>query len=138
MMSDFIGGNKGITQEEINELIPRALAIAGNIDAKREAGEWGFYQLPYDMEAADKVLQMASLFQGKCDDFVVLGIGGSALGGIALFRSLCHPLHNLLSKSDRGGTPRVFFLDNIDPCTFKSVLDLLHLEGAVFLSLIHI
>ncbi len=132
MMSDFLGGNKGITRGEIDELIPGASSIAGNIDAKREAGEWGFYQLPYDIEAVDEVLQMAGSFQGKCDDFVVLGIGGSALGGIALFRALCHPLHNLVSKSDRGGTPRVFFLDNVDPTTFSSVLDFINLERTVF------
>ena len=74
MMSDFVGGNKGITQGEIDELIPRALAIAGNIEAKRKDGEWGFYQLPYDLEAANTVLEMDSSFQGKCDDFVILGI----------------------------------------------------------------
>ena len=132
MMSDFVGGNRGITRGEIDELIPRALAIAGNIEAKRKGGEWGFYQLPYDLEAAKTVLQMAGSFQGKCDDFVVLGIGGSALGGIALFHALCHPLHNLVSKSDRGGTPRVFFLDNVDPTTFSSVLDFINMERTIF------
>jgi len=132
VMSDFVGENRGIVQGEVDELIPKALAIAGSIEAKREAGEWGFCQLPYDMEAADRVLQMSSFLQGKCDDFVVLGIGGSALGGIALFRALCHPLYNLLPRSNRGRTPRVFFLDNIDPGTFKSVLDLIHLERTVF------
>ena len=131
-MSDFVGDNRGITQREIDELIPRALEIAGNIEAERKAGELGFYQLPYDLAAVDKVLQMARSLQGKCDDFVVLGIGGSALGGVALFRSLCHPLHNLLSRSDRGGMPRVFFLDNIDPRTFKSALDFIHLERTIF------
>ncbi len=132
MISDFVGGKRGISPAEIDELVPRVLEIASNIEANRKAGELGFYQLPYDLVAADKVLQMAGLFQEKCDDFVVLGIGGSALGGIALFHSLCHPFHNLLSKSDRGGRPRVFFLDNIDPRTFKSALDLVHLERAVF------
>jgi len=132
MMSDFIGADKGITREEIDELIPRALEIAANIKNKRETGEWGFYQMPYDIKTADKVRQMASLFKDKCDDFVVLGIGGSALGGIALFHALCHPLHNLVSKSDRGGAPRVFFLDNVDPATFSSVLDFVNLERTVF------
>lgn len=132
MMSDFVGENRGITQREIDELIPRGLEIAGNIEAKRKAGELGFYQLPYNLEAADTVLQMASLLWEKCDDFVVLGIGGSALGGIALIRALCHPLYNLLPKSARGGTPRVFFLDNIDPRTFKSVLDFINLKKTIF------
>jgi len=132
MMSDFIGGNRGIAEREIDELIPSTSGIADNIEAKRKTGEPGFYQLPYDLETVDTVLQMTSFLQQKCDDFVVLGIGGSALGGVALFRSLCHPLHNLLPRSNRGGTPRVFFLDNIDPGTFKSVLDLIHLERTVF------
>ncbi len=132
MMSDFVGQNRGITQGEIDELIPRALEIASNIKAKRKVGELGFYQLPYDLEAADTVLQMASSVRGKCDNFVVLGIGGSALGGIAVFHSLCHPLHNLLPNADRGGTPRVFFLDNIDPRTFHGVLDLIQMERTVF------
>ena len=132
MMSDFVGGNIGISQGEIDELIPRALAIADSIEAKRKAGELGFYQLPYDLEAVDTVLQMASRLQGKCNDFIVLGIGGSALGSSALFRSLCHPLHNLLSKPNRGGTPRFFVLDNIDPRTFRSVLDLIHPERTIF------
>ncbi|MBA7652404.1 Glucose-6-phosphate isomerase [subsurface metagenome] len=75
---------------------------------------------------------MASPLREECDDFVVLGIGGSALGGIALFHSLCHPLHNLISRADRGRVPRVFFLDNIDPHTFKGILDIIHLERTVF------
>lgn len=131
-MSDFIGEKRGITRREIDEIIPRALEIADNIEAKRKAGELGFYQLPYDLEAADVVSQMASPLREECDDFVVLGIGGSALGGIALFHSLCRPLHNLFSKTDRCGMPRVFFLDNIDPHTFKGILDLIHPERTVF------
>lgn len=131
MMSNFIGGNRGITKREIDELIPRAQEIAANIETKRNSGELGFYQLPHDLEAVDTVLQMASSLRGRYDDFIILGIGGSALGGIALFRSLCHPLHNLLPKSYRGGTPRVFFLDNIDPNTVKSVLDLINPEKTI-------
>ena len=132
MMSDFIGADKGITREEIDGLIPRALEIAANIKNKREIDEWGLYELPYDIETAGKVLQVSGSFRDKCDDFVVLGIGGSALGGIALFHALCHPLHNLVSKSCRGGAPRIFFLDNVDPATFSSVLNFVDPERTVF------
>ncbi|MCJ7744014.1 MAG: glucose-6-phosphate isomerase, partial [Dehalococcoidales bacterium] len=103
-----------------------------SIEARRKSGELGFCQLPYDLAAADEVLLMARSLRGKCDDFVVLGIGGSALGGVALFRALCHPLHNLLPKSARRGRPRIFFLDNIDPRTFKTLLDFIHPEKAIF------
>ncbi len=132
MMSEFVGEERGITRKEIDELAPRASVIAADIDARRQAGELGFYQLPYDTEAAGAVTSLADSFQGKCDDFVILGIGGSALGATALFRALCHPLHNLISKSERGGRPRVFVMDNIDPATFKSVLDFINPKKAVF------
>ena len=132
MMSEFVGEERGITRTEIDELLPRAAAIAADIEARRQAGELGFYQLPYDRAAAGAITKLADSFQGKCDNFVILGIGGSALGATALFRALCHPLHNLVSKSERGGRPRVFVMDNIDPATFKGVLDFIDLKKTVF------
>ena len=132
MMSDFVGKSRGITRREIDELVPRARAIHADIEARRQSGELGFYQLPYDTKAANAVTRLAKTFQGECDDFVVLGIGGSALGATALFRALCHHQHNLLPESKRRGKPRVFVLDNIDPTTVKSVLDLINPENTVF------
>jgi glucose-6-phosphate isomerase len=132
MMAESIGQAKGITRQEVNELAPRALSVALNIKARRESGELGLYQLPYNLAAADEVWQMARSLRGKCNDFVVLGIGGSALGGVALSHALCHPLHNLLPKSARRSRPRIFFLDNIDPRTFKSILDFINPEKTIF------
>ena len=132
VMSDFIGKDRGIRKRDIAELIPRVLGIAEEIKERRKTDQLGFYQLPYHLETASSVSQIASSLRRGCDDFVVLGIGGSTLGGIALFRSLCHPLHNLLSKSYRGGAPRAFFLDNIDPNTVKSVLNFINPEKTIF------
>lgn len=132
MMAESIGQARGITRQEVNELAPRASSVARSIEARRNSGELGFYQLPYDLAAADEVWQMARSLRGKCDDFVVLGIGGSARGGVALFHTLCHPLHNLLPKSARRGRPRIFFLDNIDPRTFKTTFDFINPEKAIF------
>lgn len=132
VMSDFVGPARGITHAEIDELIPQASVIAADIESRRQSGELGFYQLPYDTQAAAAVSTMARDFQGKYDDFILLGIGGSALGAAALFRALCHPLHNLLPKPKRGGRPRVFILDNIDPTTVKSILDFIKPEKTLF------
>jgi glucose-6-phosphate isomerase len=132
MMAESIGQARGITRQEVNELATRALSVARSIEARRKSGELGLYQLPYDLAAADEVWQMARSLQGKYSDFVVLGIGGSALGGVALSHALCHPLHNLLTKSARRGRPRIFFLDNIDPRTFKSILDFINPKKTIF------
>ena len=46
----------------------------------------------------EKILASAEEKDGKYDDVVVLGIGGSALGTIALRTALLHPFHNQLPK----------------------------------------
>ncbi|MGH3144472.1 MAG: glucose-6-phosphate isomerase, partial [Rubrobacter sp.] len=51
------------------------------------------------------------------------GIGGSALGPMALHRALNHPYHNALSVEARRG-PRIHFAENTDPATLSAILDL--------------
>ncbi len=60
--------------------------------------------------------------RGKFDNMVVLGIGGSALGNIALQSALNPATWNLLPNETRGG-PRIFVVDNVDPANFASVMD---------------
>ena len=60
--------------------------------------------------------------RGKYENLVVLGIGGSALGNIALQSALNPPTYNLLSDVERAG-PRLFVLDNVDPMHVGAVLD---------------
>jgi glucose-6-phosphate isomerase len=61
--------------------------------------------------------------QGRFETMVVLGIGGSALGNIALQAALNPATHNFLPEGKRTG-PRVFVVDNVDPAYFSQVLDL--------------
>lgn len=132
MMADFVGPERGIIGGEIDALASRASSVSTDIEGRRKSGELGFYQLPYDAGNASCVTELADDVKGKFDDFVILGIGGSALGATALFRALCHPLHNLLPKRKRRGLPRVFVLDNIDPATVKAVLGFVNPEKTLF------
>ena len=59
---------------------------------------------------------------GVCENFVVLGIGGSALGNIALQTALNPYMYNL-DQAQRKGCPRLFVFDNVDPAQFASFLD---------------
>jgi glucose-6-phosphate isomerase len=71
--------------------------------------------LGYNEETVWYVKEYAAMVEGRFDNILVLGIGGSALGGLAVTEALLKPYWNLLSASDTGNYPRVFFLDNIDP-----------------------
>jgi glucose-6-phosphate isomerase len=132
MMSEVIGSHKGITPEELDDLVPEARITAQRVNEKRDSGEYGFYRLPYESAIVDTILTVTKTYKGRFDDFVVLGIGGSALGGKALFEALCSPVHNLLSLKDRNGYPRIHFLDNIDPLTMQSVLNYINPQTTLF------
>jgi glucose-6-phosphate isomerase len=129
MMTDAVGRRHGLTVDQIDDMSEPFKAVHKNLQQRRRAGDLPFYEL---QAALKKVLKTARRIVKDCEDFVVLGIGGSALGGIALFRGLAHPQHNLLPEVKRNGLPRVFFADNIDPEGFGALLDLVNLEKTVF------
>lgn len=128
MMSEYVG-NDGVTEAELEGLMPRAREIHAGLAAKRKSGELPFFDLPYQDTAGIKGL--AQELAGF-ENFVLLGIGGSALGPMALHGALRHPFHNLLSRKGRGKRPRMFFVDNVDPDQFGALLDMLDLNKTVF------
>ena len=85
-------------------------------------------ELGYSDETVWYVKEFASLVKGKFDNILVLGIGGSALGGLAVTEALLKPYWNLLSEEQRDGLPRIFFLDNIDSDVMHSLFDILDWE----------
>lgn len=81
--------------------------------------------LPFDpqrSEHLDAVNRLVEQRRDRYDNLVVMGIGGSALGNIALQSALNPPTHNLLPGDSRRG-PRLFVVDNVDPHYFGAVLD---------------
>ena len=68
--------------------------------------------------------------RSRASNLVVLGIGGSALGNIALQSALNPATWNLLSDDERGG-PRLFVLDNVDPVNIGAVLDFCKAHGGL-------
>lgn len=98
-------------------------------ERKDQSGQWlKWMNLGYDPETISHVKEYASMVQGKFENILVLGIGGSALGGIAVTEAILKPYWNYLSKEQRNGMPKIFFLDNIDPDTITSLLDILDLK----------
>lgn len=122
MMADRIGPEQGITEEVCKAAMPQLQAVWTEFQRDREKGLLPFMELPYQPTAKIKVL--AKEVRERFDNFVLLGIGGSALGPIAIQMGLHSPYYNLLSNKDRKG-PRMFFLDNVDPSEIVPLLDLL-------------
>ncbi len=124
----FIGKN-GISEAEIKALLPKAREARESLSKGRSEGIYPFFDLPY--QDTSLIKQLADDIANRAENFVLLGIGGSALGPIALHTALRHPYHNLLTPRGRGKRPRMFFMDNVDPDAFGSLLEQLNLDKTI-------
>src|SRR5512138_1167584 len=121
----------GIDRRALEALAPAAKAAFDGFEARRRAGEVGFADLPRDSAAAEAAVRLAGELAARFENLLVLGIGGSSLGGRAIVSALTHPLHNLLPRERRGGM-RLFFPDNSDPATFEALLGAIDLAETCF------
>ncbi|MFQ5862163.1 MAG: glucose-6-phosphate isomerase [Candidatus Brocadiales bacterium] len=133
MMAERVGVDKaqGITRAEIEAIRGRAANCFKDLMEERSRGLHPFLDLPHDKETVAKVSKVANDLKEWAEDFVLLGIGGSALGNIALHMALNDPLYNELLEV-RKGCPRVHVIDTIDPDIFEGLLRLINLEKTVF------
>ena len=107
----------GLRSEELDEARPR---LREAVNAFLEDPP-GFMRLPKTGEYAEASARVAEEIRSSgATDFVHVGIGGSALGPMALHKALNHPYYNQLP--DRRG-PRIHFAENTDPTTLGAILD---------------
>ena len=99
----------------------------------RSQGVADFMNIPRNRALLEQSVSFAARVSGRYDDVVLLGIGGSALGPIALKTALCSNGWNEISPDARGHRPRFHVLDNIDPVTISAVLDRVSLPRTLFI-----
>ncbi len=120
-------GFHGLDPARIDAAGEAASAIAHiteRLSKSRGTGWERWRELPFgDMrkEHVTAVKTLVDKLKGRFDNLVVLGIGGSALGNIALQSALNPSTHNLLAGEQRNG-PRMFVVDNVDPDTLSQTL----------------
>ncbi|MFL5612065.1 MAG: glucose-6-phosphate isomerase [Gemmatimonadaceae bacterium] len=130
-MADVVSG--GIAPNDWRDAAGTFRRAHEGFTRRRDANELGFLDLPTNDVLHRQSTDFAATVRGQFDDVVVLGIGGSALGPIALRTALLKPQWNALSKDERGGWPRMQVLDNVDPRTIAALLDRIDLKRALFI-----
>ena len=120
--TDAVGDKHGVSERELKSLAPRIKQIHQQMADERRAKKLRYRDLPYDDDMMAAVNKQIEHFRDRCEVLVVLGIGGSALGNIALHNALNPYTYNLLSDRTRTG-PQLFVLDNVDPDQIKAVVD---------------
>jgi glucose-6-phosphate isomerase len=104
---------QGLQREAFTKLVP-ALKTAHRELMSRRGSDVGFYDLPSRNDLVRMVTNEVSRLRSIAEDLVVLGIGGSSMGGQALSAALRH-------TAERPG--QVHFVDNIDPDSMGMLLD---------------
>ena len=122
MMAGPLPNGRGITTEQWNAGAERFRVAFDRVQVQHVAGTLGFIDLPTNDALIAETLTVARRFGGRVDDVLLLGIGGSALGPIALRSALRPPHWNELDATARGGYPRLHVLDNVDPATIAATL----------------
>ncbi len=131
MMKKFVGGD-GFTDADLAREKEAAADAFDYVAANRGKGMMGWTELPYNQkEIVEEIIATAKEVRRKFKYFVVLGIGGSALGPIAVFNALCHLHYNDLAPSKRKG-PKFYVEDNVDPERMAALLDVIEPEKTCF------
>ncbi|HDH02223.1 MAG TPA: glucose-6-phosphate isomerase [Nitrospirae bacterium] len=117
VMEEVIG-EKGLSEREIEALRSKGQDALGQL-VQRKWPELAFLDLP-DGDT-EKIKEVALKIKDESEFFLLLGIGGSALGPKAILEALS-PFHNLRKS------PKVFIYDNVDPRTLSGILSITDLK----------
>lgn len=132
MMEERIGKEQGISKEELSRHEKLAEKAFETVQKNRGKGMMGWTELMYNQDSiVEDIVATAGKIRDKFENFVVLGIGGSALGPIAVFQSLCHLHYNDLSAEKRNG-PKFYVEDNVDPERMAALLDVIDVKKTAF------
>ena len=117
-------GEHGLADDTISAHAERLAGFTRALNGSRGTGweRWReLWNAPMRDTHLNQVRAIANESEGRFKNLIVLGIGGSALGNIAIQSALNTPSYNLLSDANRPG-PRVFVVDNVDPANLNAVL----------------
>lgn len=102
----------GVTSAELDDTLRRAVPALPKLTKMQHDGSLPLLRLPARRDDLAQIKPLAAEF-AKFKDVIVLGTGGSSLGGQTLV-ALAPP-----------GRTRVYFMDNVDPHSFTLLFDAL-------------
>src|SRR5688500_8048406 len=94
--ADAVGEKHGVSDKDLKRIAPRIKALAAQQTIERKAGRLRFRDLPYDDDMVGAVNKEVEHFRDRCEVLIVLGIGGSALGNVALQSALNPYTYNVM------------------------------------------
>lgn len=131
MLAPRLGG-RGIEPERLEGFAPVFRRAHREVEERRRSGELGFFELPFARDTVAEIRRFAEGVGQAFENVVVLGIGGSALGTLALRDALLGEGWNERSDEARDYYPRLYVLENVDPTSVGPFLERIDLGRTLF------
>jgi glucose-6-phosphate isomerase len=107
-------GQRGLDQAALNTMLARTAPALDKLRRMRDDGSLLLLRLPGRKDDVAQLRRILKTFRAaprqRFRDVIILGTGGSSLGGQTLY-----------ALADQRAQPRIHFMDNIDPASFESL-----------------
>jgi glucose-6-phosphate isomerase len=125
-------GAEGVAAPDLADAIGRTGKALDWLRARHADGGLPLLRLPAETADLAPTQEAARRLAQGATDIVLLGTGGSSLGGQALAQLAGHAVPGLGLLRDG---PRLHFMDNLDPATFGALLQRLPLPQSRFVAI---
>jgi glucose-6-phosphate isomerase len=124
--SDVLGAH-GLDRGRFYAILENTKPALKTLRAQHADGSLPLLRLPELTDDIAELEPVAARYRNQFDDVVILGLGGSSLGG----QTLCQLADFGFGPQD--GAPSLHFFDNVDPHSISVMLERLALERTGFL-----
>jgi glucose-6-phosphate isomerase len=123
---------EGIEAAALNDALRRSCEALTWLNARYQDNTLPLLHLPAQRADVSEITEIAGRLTAGASDVVLLGTGGSSLGGQTLAQLAGYAVPGIGSLR---GAPRLHFMDNLDPETFGSLLEALPLAATRFVAI---
>jgi glucose-6-phosphate isomerase len=125
-------GRHGVSDAALDAALTRAEAALGWLRARHADGALPLLRYPEKTDDLAGIRDAAEKLTRGASDIVILGTGGSSLGGQALAQLAGYGVSGVDALRP---PPRLHFMDNLDPASFAALLERLPLRSARFVAI---
>ena len=125
-------GAHGVADDRLAAMLKQTQGALESLRARHADGSLPLLRLPERQDDLPAIQEAAARLSEGATDIVVLGTGGSSLGGQTLAQLAWL---NVPGVGALAAPPRLHFLDNLDPLSFEAMLGKLPLASTRFVAI---
>jgi glucose-6-phosphate isomerase len=125
-------GAEGVTAATFDNVLGRSVEALDWLRSRHDDGTLPLLRLPAARDDLSSIRDAARRLSAGASDIVILGTGGSSLGGQTLAQLAGHGVPGVGLLRDG---PRLHFMDNLDPDTYGALLAKLPLATTRFVAI---